>query len=80
MSTDSSEDFRLVSGNNILSVGRYSGKSFEFVRKTDISYCKWVLKQVKPGGSIKEFQEWLQSVSNFATCERCNGTGKVHVM
>jgi hypothetical protein len=66
--------------DTMITFGRYSGKSFEDVKRMDVSYCNWVLKQVKPTGRLKEFQNWLQSVSHFATCERCNGSGKVHIM
>jgi hypothetical protein len=65
---------------NQLTFGRYAGKTFEEVKLTDISYCNWVLKQIKPTGKMKEFQNYLQSISNHATCERCNGSGKVHIM
>ncbi len=68
------------SGETLLTFGRYMGKTFEYVKNTDISYCNWALKQVKPNGRMKEFQNYLQGLSNFATCERCNGTGKVHIM
>lgn len=68
------------SGETVLTFGRYSGKTFDEIRRTDVSYCNWALKQVKPTGRLKEFQTWLQGVSHFATCERCNGSGKVHIM
>ena len=67
-------------GETILTLGRHIGKTYEQIKETDVSYCNWVLKQVKPGGGLKDFQNWLQGVSHFATCERCNGSGKVHIM
>lgn len=79
MSTNSRESYDSA-GDTVLTFGRYMGKSFEEVKKIDVSYCNWVLKQVKPNGRMKEFQNYLQCLSNFATCERCNGSGKVHVM
>ena len=66
--------------NNSNSTTGETTLTFEYVKNTDISYCNWALKQVKPNGRMKEFQNWLQGVSNFATCERCNGSGKVHIM
>ena len=79
MSTISSNS-NSSTGETILTFGRHIGKSFEEIKKTDVSYCNWALKQVKPNGRMKEFQTWLQGVSHFATCERCNGSGKVHIM
>lgn len=80
MSTISSNASSESSGEIILTFGKYSGKTFEEIKKIDISYCNWALKQTKPNGRLKEFQNYLQGVSNLATCERCNGSGKVHVM
>jgi hypothetical protein len=68
------------SAETVLTFGRHIGKTFDDIKRTDVSYCNWVLKQVKPNGRLKEFQSWLQSHSHFATCERCNGSGKVHIM
>jgi len=79
MSTTSNDSIS-IQGDVMLTFGRHTGKTFEEIKRTDVSYCNWVLKQIKPSGRLKQFQEYLQGVSHFATCERCNGSGKVHIM
>ena len=64
----------------LLTFGKHTGKDFEHIRRTDISYCNWVLKQVGTRGVMKEFQDWLKGSSRKVTCEACNGTGVAHSM
>ena len=61
-----------------LPFGKHSGKTYEVIRQTDVSYCNWVLKQVDTRGSMMEFQIWLKQNSRLVTCEACNGTGTGH--
>ena len=70
----------VASGNTSVTFGKYQGLTFEQVKQTDVSYCNWVLKQLETAGKMKEFQEWLKKTSNKATCEMCNGTGKMCVV
>ena len=64
----------------ILAIGKHSGKTYDYIKTTDISYCNWVLKQTETRGQMKMFQDWLKSVSKRVTCEACNGTGLGHHM
>jgi len=63
-----------------LSFGKHTGKTFQEIKATDISYCNWVLKQSNTRGSMKEFQDWLKQNARKVTCEACNGTGISHSM
>jgi uncharacterized protein (DUF3820 family) len=63
-----------------LPFGKYSGKTYEEIKRTDISYCNWVLKQQNTRGSMKDLQDWLKSLAKKATYEACNGTGLGHTM
>ena len=69
-----------MENNNILSMGKHAGKSFQEVKATDIAYCNWVLRQMGTTGRMKEFQNWLKANSKKTTCEACNGTGLWHTM
>ena len=64
----------------ILSFGKHTGKTYEQIKSTDISYCNWVLKQTSTRGSMKNFQDWLKTISTQVTCEACNGSGLGHHM
>lgn len=64
----------------ILHAGKHNGKEYDEIKKSDISYCNWVLKQMKTTGELKKFQDWLKANSKRVTCEVCNGTGLGHVM
>ena len=64
----------------ILPFGKHKGMPYEHIKRTDISYCNWVLKQVSVRGDMKVFQDWLKGVSKKVTCEVCNGTGTGHIM
>ena len=66
-------------GGTPVTFGKYQGYTFEQVKQSDVSYCNWILKQMETGGKMKEFQDWLKKNSNKATCEMCNGTGKMCV-
>ena len=66
--------------HTLLTFGKHSGKTYEHIKNTDISYCNWVLKQTETRGHMKGFQEWLKRVSKRVTCETCNGTGLGHMM
>ena len=68
------------SSQNLITFGKYNGQTFEFVRKTDVAYCNWILKQINVGAKMLEFQKWLKHGSRKATCECCNGTGVVDVL
>ena len=63
-----------------LTFGKYTGKSYEEIKSTDISYCNWVLKQSNTRGAMKDFQEFLKNHAKRITCEKCNGSGLGHMM
>ena len=63
-----------------LPFGKHSGKTYEEIKSTDISYCNWVLKQTETRGHMKNFQDYLKNVSKRVTCEACNGSGLAHHM
>lgn len=65
---------------NILTFGKYNGKSYESIKQSDVTYCNWVLKQVNVAGKMLHFQLWLKSNSKKVTCECCNGSGLVDAM
>jgi len=65
---------------NTMTFGKYAGKSFEFVKRNDVSYCNWVLQQYAFGGKMYPFQQWLKSKAKKITCECCNGSGLVDCM
>ena len=68
-------------GTTLISFGKYTGLKYEEVKRTDVAYCNWILKQTETTGRMKDFQRWLKENSkNVATCERCNGCGVVCVI
>jgi hypothetical protein len=69
-----------MDSHKILVIGKYKGMTFNEIRNTDVAYCNWVLRQMGTIGHMKEFQEWLKSISKKTTCEACNGTGQWHTM
>ncbi len=60
--------------------GKHTGKTYEFVRQTDVAYCNWALKQINANGKMLHFQSWLRAQSRMVTCECCNGTGLVYAV
>jgi len=70
----------METNQNIITFGKYVGKSFEFVKQNDVSYCNWVLQQIGTGGKMQQFQLWLKTKSKKVTCECCNGSGLVDYM
>lgn len=66
--------------NKVLPFGKHANKTYEEIRRTDISYCNWVLKQTETRGHMRNLQEWLKTVSKKVTCEACNGSGMGHQM
>jgi hypothetical protein len=63
--------------NNVISFGKHNGKSYELLKKTDVAYCNWVLKQMNVGSKMLHFQEWLKKNTRKVTCECCNGSGLI---
>jgi hypothetical protein len=61
----------------IINFGKHTGKTYEEVKKTDVAYCNWILKQMNVGNKMLHFQQWLKRTSRKVTCECCNGTGLV---
>lgn len=61
----------------IFTFGKYTGKTYEFARNTDVAYCNWVLKQMNVSGKMLNFQQWLKKKTRKVTCECCNGSGLV---
>jgi len=66
--------------NKVLQFGKHSGKTYDEIRRSDISYCNWVLKQQDTRGSMKDLQDWLKGMAKKVTCEACNGSGFGHSM
>jgi hypothetical protein len=66
--------------NKVIQFGKHSGKTYDEIRRSDISYCNWVLKQQDTRGSMKDLQDWLKSMAKKVTCEACNGSGLGHTM
>jgi hypothetical protein len=60
---------------NVITFGKHTGKSYEQVRMTDVTYCNWVLKQMNTTGRMRMFQDWLRINARKVTCEFCNGCG-----
>lgn len=54
-----------ASDSNTLAFGKHKGKSYDFVKHNDVSYCNWVLKQKNFGGKMLHFQTWLKSQGNL---------------
>jgi hypothetical protein len=67
-------------GNTVFTFGKYNGKTYNFVRQSDVAYCNWALKQMNAGNKMLHFQLWLRSQTRKATCECCNGTGLIDVV
>jgi glutaredoxin-related protein len=63
----------------VLTFGKYTGNTYEQVRREDVSYCNWILKKTDVKGKLKEFQNWIKLNSTKVTCEMCNGSGKMCV-
>jgi len=63
--------------NTVFNWGKYNGKTYEYVRGSDVAYCNWALKQMNVGGRMLHFQQWLRAKSRKVTCECCNGSGLV---
>jgi hypothetical protein len=61
----------------VFSFGKHAGKTYEYVRQTDVSYCNWILKQIGVNGKMQHFQQWLKKTTRKVTCECCNGSGLV---
>jgi hypothetical protein len=61
----------------ILTFGKYNGRTYDFIRQTDVAYCNWALKQANSGHRMAHFQQWLKTTSRKVTCECCNGSGFV---
>jgi predicted methyltransferase len=61
----------------IINFGKHIGKTYEFVRENDVSYCNWVLKQYNIGKGLSHFQQYLKTKTKKVTCECCNGTGVI---
>lgn len=68
------------SSQTVITFGKYNGLTFEAVKKIDIAYCNWVLKQMNVGSKMLQFQKWLKMGARKATCECCNGTGVTDIL
>lgn len=62
---------------DIFSFGKHNGKTYDFVRKNDVAYCNWALKQMNVGERMRHFQDWLKLKTKKITCECCNGSGLI---
>jgi len=61
----------------ILNFGKYKGKTYDSIKKTDVAYCNWILKQMNAGRTMLDFQQWLKENGRKVACECCNGSGLV---
>ena len=66
-----------MDGATVITFGKHNGKTYEFVKATDVAYCNWALKQMNVGGRMLHFQTWLRRNARKVTCECCNGSGEV---
>ena len=64
----------------IISFGKYNGQTYEFIKKNDVGYCNWVLKQMNTNGGMLQFQIWLKKNTRKVACECCNGSGLVDMI
>ena len=69
-----------MDSDTIVSFGKYTGKSYSFVRQTDVAYCNWILKQMNVGNKMLHFKQWLRMGGRKVTCECCNGSGVVDAL
>ena len=66
---------------NVVTFGKYDGKTYDEIKRIDVAYCNWILKQTEVSGRMRAFQDWLkQNSKNKATCTMCNGCGLVSVV
>lgn len=49
----------VLSGNSLLTIGKYRNRSFQYIKDYDPGYCRWVRQTVSPGPGLKLFKEWL---------------------
>jgi hypothetical protein len=61
-----------------LAFGKHAGKDYQEIKRTDVAYCNWILKQINVKGSMRDFQLYLKEGSRVVTCEACNGSGVGH--
>lgn len=45
----------------MITFGKYKGKTYEEVSKTDNSYCTWVLSEERKSGPIRDFYIFLKN-------------------
>lgn len=61
----------------VFTFGKHNGKPYDYVKRTDVAYCNWALKQINSNGRMLHFQRWLRARAKKVTCECCNGSGLV---
>ena len=64
----------------IITFGKHNGKTYAYVKQTDVAYCNWALKQMNVGGRMLHLQQWLKQKTRKVTCECCNGSGLVDAL
>jgi hypothetical protein len=71
---DPNEDFQLNDphGNEVFQRTKHRGKTFEEVRRSDLSFCKWAVKLVHSGGQLERFREYLLSQDDSETYDSDN--------
>lgn len=50
---------RLSRASSICTVGKYKGKTFQYIKQNDISYCTWIMDNENLWGNLLLFQKWL---------------------
>ena len=54
------DNYQLIIDKNILTFGKYKGKTFEEVFEEHPDYCDWILTQTTPRNKgFKNFYNWL---------------------
>ena len=46
-----------------LTVGKYRGRSFAYVKNVDFGYCEWVMGLHNPTNQLGLFKDWLLSTT-----------------
>ena len=63
-----------------ISFGKYKGNTYDYVKKNDVAYCNWALKQMNVSTTLRHFQQWLKTKGRKVTCECCNGNGLIYAV
>lgn len=48
-----------------LTIGKYKGRSFAYVKNVDFGYCEWVMGLHNPKNQLGLFKDWLLSTATI---------------